>query len=432
MTQGVPRFSWLPVTGQRLFRLSPFTLLGDSVVKAGASRQRSVCVLVAAFQGDATVEYVAKRDTTESGLQRAALKLATATGNDTVVAELSGVSSEFPDPIWRSIAVVKAPTGNPLTPAGFDRYIRDLAERLGVIGAQEAGHLTREAFEWLDFEWETASGEQWATSRAGMASTFSGPRNSMIRAQQVSMTRALGGTIRDSHGRFVRTPAMRGTLGAATHLPDRRIATAMSQHHGFWVRDQYGRISQPLAAKARPIIERGLQQGLGHEQIGRELRAVMRGGLEMPNYWRVVAATATARSRSYALGASMQAAGISHYRVEAIRDEATTEICLMLHGRLIPVDGAMNRMNRSLKDPNPEGVLWHNPFISQDGDDLITETPDGVRTIIAHIESRGSGTGNPGSYSGVPSGNALVGDHAIGFPPYHAGGCRSTVIPEIA
>jgi hypothetical protein len=200
----------------------------------------------------------------------------------------------------------------------------------------------------------------------------------------------------------------------------------MAAHHGFWVRDQYGRVSQSLARQAQPIIQQGIANGLGRVAIGRELQETIRGGLEMRNYWRIVAANHVTRARSYATGYTMRSAGIEWFKWESVIDEATTEECLMLHDRVFSVAGAMAIQDQLLANPNPEGVLWSQPFARHDGADIYVETPDGRRTVLGTVVERGAGTGSPGVYSGVLNGYQML-SGPVSLPPIHHA-CRSTVI----
>jgi len=101
----------------------------------------------------------------------------------------------------------------------------------------------------------------------------------------------------------------------------------------------------------------------------------------------------------------------------------------MLHDKVIPLDESMRLQNQLMADPNPEGVLWHQPFIQDSGDELAVEFPDGTRNVIATVDQRGSGSGSPGTYSNTLGGRDLV-STAIGFPPYHHN-CRTTVVAEV-
>jgi hypothetical protein len=421
-------FAWLARDERNLFSLSPLRVIGDrEIAGSRVMRKSGGHVLVASYDGEGRV--VRCDGLTLGQVQDQAKRLAERTGDPVVVGAFAGVDAEGL-PVWQSVGRVKTWKADPMSPEALAADIARLSARLEIIAGSEAAHMTVEAMEWLDWSWHDGGTEtQWKRTEAGLRGVFSTPRQRMILAQRIALTRSTAGTVRRTGAAMSRMPGIRNTLGAALRLPDRRIAERLSQHHGFFVRDRYGAISQPLAARVRPFIENGLNQGMGREQIAGQIGRHMRGALRMPNYWRTVAGNASVRARSYAAGATMRTAGITHYRITAILDEATTETCLMLHDKLMPVDGAMALQDRLVNDPNPEGVYWHTPFVSDTGDELAVDFPDGTRNVIAQVATPGAGTGAPGTYRNVLSGSQMV-STAVGFPPYHHN-CRTSIVAEV-
>lgn len=425
-------FRWLPPSERQYFKLSPF----DLTVAPGGHRgpARRGRVLLSAWAGDGVVSRIGKL--TDAATAKAALELAEITRDPVVVGEVDVLTGPEAEPVYKAIGLVTmAKAKDPLSPEAWLEEVMRLTGRLSAVASSEAAHLTKEALEWFDFEFEDATTGQVATATAGVRGTLSSPSGNMVRTQRLAITRALRSIVAQTGGAMASLPSLSPTLGSTFNLPDKRIAENMAKHHGFWVRNQYGRISQSLARQANPIIQAGISQGLGRDTIGKQLEERIQGGLQMKNYWRVVAANHVSRARSYAQGYSMRAAGIRFYRIEAILDEATTEQCLMLHGRLMPVDAAMARQDAILASPNPQAVQWHNPFMKHgrnpdtDEDELFLEYPDESRVTVATVTERGVGTGIPGTYSNVMSQSQMV-SSAIGFPPYHFA-CRTTLIGEV-
>jgi hypothetical protein len=151
----------------------------------------------------------------------------------------------------------------------------------------------------------------------------------------------------------------------------------------------------------------------------------------MRGYWETVAANHVARARSYSLANTFKAAGIDYYRIEAVLDDRTTPQCEFLHGKVLPVGPAADRINRVLASPQPEAVLTEQPFIRDRGDRLTIGAPGEEEQTVARIDERPTG-GTPepaasGRYTPVMSPGDMV-DAAIGLPPYHFR-CRSTAVP---
>jgi len=287
-------FEWIHKDNRFFFTLGPFNLTSKPEDIPARKRSKGR-ILISAFAGDGVISRIGK--STDTKASNKALKLSEKTGDSVVLAEFAGFLGDS-EPVYEAIGRVRK-ADNPLTEQGLEKYIARMAARLDVIAAQEAANITREAMEWFDFDLTDASGSQIRVAQAGLRTTLSSPSGTMIRGQQIAMNRVLSTLSQQTGSQMARLPALRGTLGAAFNLPDKRIAQAISQHHGFWVRDQYGRVSQSLAAQVRPIIERGVNQGLGRREIGRELSNTFNNGLQMKGYWNTVAANASVRARSY-------------------------------------------------------------------------------------------------------------------------------------
>lgn len=421
-------FTWLPSRSRAYFSLAPLELVGPP---ADLSRPGSLGrVLVSAWAGEGRVRRLGR--VTDETARREALALAEETRDPVVVAEVAALVGPDGEPVYRSLGrVTMAKADDPLSPEAWRETVSRLSGRLRVIANQEMEHLVQESLQWIAAEFYEDSGRTAASAAAGIRGTLRSPRGTMIRAQRVAITNTLSEVMRRTTGAMARLPEIAPTLGTAFNLPDRRIAQTMARHHGFWVRDWIGTISMPMARRAQPIIQRGIMLGLGRREIGRELREAIHGSYErrMKGYWDVVAANHITRARSYATGYTMRAAGIEYYKIEAILDEATTETCLMLHDKILPVGPAMARQEAILASPDPEAVRWNNPFVVDKDGELAAVTPDGHREVLARIDERGRGTGIPGTYSNVMSQREMV-SAAIGFPPYHHN-CRTTLISEV-
>lgn len=425
----MPGYQTIIGAEQRLFRIYPLRELAH----AGLIRKRvapgAPVVLVCGADGRGVVERIDGPHAADQERVRArAEKLADATGDPVIVGELVAVADD--GPVWRTCGQVITRKADPLSDKAFDSWVRQASARLGVIADQEAITMVREAAEWLDFDWDSASQRQWRQASSRLTRTFSTPSSGMIRAQQVSMSTGLRNQMRRITNHMARTPQLRGRIAAGYRVPD-RVASQMVRDHSFWVRDKYGKVAPRLTDQARRIISDGLGRGLGRNAIGRDLARTIRGGLQMPGYWQTVSANAVARGRAYSMGGSMRAARIEFARIEAILDENTTETCLMLHDRLIPVEGAMRLLDRALADPQPQAALVHTPFTVEDPEtgEIATVQPDGERSVIGRVTAPGAGTGTPGRYADVRGPNGLVAA-SVGFPPYHHQ-CRTTTVAEV-
>lgn len=412
-------FDRVPESEGRLFALGPFRPLTVRDLRTPAQKSRQSkklgFVVVSSLNSRARI---LRFSMTASELGSLLSKLDETTDDPTIVGQFAGMTHSE-EPAFRVIAKADP---DPLSDEALVRWINQSARRMNILAAKESAEMVDEMLEWIDFEWSTASGEKWVATRAGIEGVFSTPSAGMIRAQQVSTSKVLQQAIKRMGGAAAKLPGVTGNIASGFRVPDRLAAQGMMRHHGFFVRDQYGRIAPGLAGKVQPIILQGIEQGRGRREISKILSKEISGGLQQKGYWETVAANAMSRSRSFSLASTFKAAGITHYRIEALIDEVTTETCMMLHEMLLPVDAGLANLNRILSPQStPQDTMQYQPFIRQHDDEFRAEYPDGTSTLVGTREE-------PGKYTPVPA-NQMVGA-GVGFPPYHQR-CRTTVLPEI-
>jgi len=360
--------------------------------------------------------------TTDKNIEREIIELFDLYRNPILIGQLSGFD-QGNNSVWKSRYRVIKDTPDPLSVDAFDSWTKQLARQMIGSSIGEADHIIEELSEWINFDFDDR--QKFRIAQQRIIATVSNPRGIYLRAQQINLGNALNKIMSKVSGRMTRIPDTRGRLAAGFNIPD-KVAIDMVRHQPFWIKDRYGNIAPNLSEQARKIIEHGLAQGYGRETIAKALERQIRDGYVQKGYWQTVASNAVARARSYSVGYSYRSAGIQFCKIEAVMDERTTETCLMLHNRLIPVDGAMALQDRILRDNNPRSVMEHAPFISEDSERVFVRYPDESERTIARINSSGRGTGRPGSYSSVLAGTQLV-SASVGFPPYHHR-CRTTTV----
>ena len=190
------------------------------------------------------------------------------------------------------------------------------------------------------------------------------------------------------------------------------------------MRDHYGRRHDRFGVQARSIVAQGLERGLGRDDILRDLKEAAEtilAGKGSP-YWDVVAGSFVGRGRTYAQFSSYAEAGIHRYRFEAVRDEATTEICNVLHGTEFSVDRGIELFERV--DANPGGIKDISPWVRDGFDEqgrriMYVRPPSGGMTRIGVVATRATGTRDGrGVYNGLLSSEKLQEIGAF-YPPLH-------------
>ena len=86
------------------------------------------------------------------------------------------------------------------------------------------------------------------------------------------------------------------------------------------------------------------------------IRAALDRRLKSVPYWRVVANAAASRGYHYGYGKAGQMVGAKSYRLVAVVDDRTSQICLALDGRVFHLADAVNLMERAAQAENPAAV----------------------------------------------------------------------------
>lgn len=226
-------------------------------------------------------------------------------------------------------------------------------------------------------------------------------------------------------------------IGATLTSPDIASIQAAQKTSVAWLTNEYGTRATQFERIARGIVEGGLQQGLGRDEISRDLLQQFNRSLSgrSESYFNVYAGALVDRSRSRAELSSYAESSITKCIAQSVLDEATTEYCRWVHGKVIDVQEATQIMDAAeqpgmsvdeMKQANP----WVRMGVDKDGArTAFVNGPQG-RADLFRVASPGAGTQSPGSYSTLPGGKSL-GDNGIGMPPYH-GRCRTTTIADVS
>jgi len=202
---------------------------------------------------------------------------------------------------------------------------------------------------------------------------------------------------------------------------------------GWWYRNSAGVRSTALTAEARKIVERGMQQGFGRDQIAKDLRAQLGRSWRAAgfNYARVNAAVALGRSRSYSELKSYLSAGIEWLEIKAVQDERTTDICKALDGQVVSASAVDSVNEAAANVRRPEDIKVVNPFLRE-----MRNPQTGLKEIrtrtgvkFATILSPGAGLRDQkGVYAFSKMGTQMAAE-GVGTPPYHEL-CRSWTEPR--
>jgi hypothetical protein len=223
-------------------------------------------------------------------------------------------------------------------------------------------------------------------------------------------------------------PRITGSLTGA----DQRAVDQIAKQNGWFLRGQNGIRSDGLTKRGLEIVQAGIRDGLGTNEIGSHLK------LAMPELWNkygnnyanLSANVAVQRARSYSQASSYLEAGIELLEIIAVLDERTTNVCRFLDGQTIRVSDAFDIINAGANVSEPEDIYTTNPFVKESKNDdgsIRLATNNGVH--LADVTRSGVGRNDDrGEYSAKIMSTDLPGDALIGLPPYHHL-CRTDTAP---
>jgi hypothetical protein len=197
-------------------------------------------------------------------------------------------------------------------------------------------------------------------------------------------------------------------IGGNLTQVDRSAVESLSEQQLWWIgRFWTGHLSKTISAT---ITREALVGGLGRAEVGRILRGVVGGtfpAVSVPGtfaggarpYFQMLAGTVRNQASNYGVLSTFVEAGVKRYRIVAVMDKRTSEICTLMDGRSFEVRVGAKLAADRLEAATPDAVKEISPWRSAES----------ARTI--------AGDENP------EEALARVG---MSLPPYH-GHCRTTI-----
>lgn len=126
-------------------------------------------------------------------------------------------------------------------------------------------------------------------------------------------------------------------------------------------------------------------------------------------------------------------AGIERYRIEAVLDERTTDICRFLHGKSFSVRRGLEAFEKV--EANPDAIKELSPWVHEatsgrSGRKALYVERGGERVAITEVTRSAAGSRDDrGEFARSLSERQLT-NLGVSLPPFH-GMCRSVVLAEI-
>ncbi len=314
------------------------------------------------------------------------------------------------------------------SPRGFDRAVTDLAGQLRSRALASDQDAVRAAIQGLDVDWKNTT----ATQRREFISqslNAAGRKTAIVPQNiQVVFDDAADEVVQASRVTARRKHKL--AIASDFNALDKRIAVHLETSQAAFVRDEYGRRSAVFSQKARDIVSRGLESGLGRADIARDLEVAAQATLAGKGsfYWDVLAGSFIGRGRSFATLSAFKEAGIERYTIEAVLDEATTDTCRFLHGKVFSVKSGINLFERTEANPGELKNIapWVRTGKDNEGRQRLFVKRDEKQTPIATIKNSGAGIKDErGAFSNSVDEKTLE-SLGVSVPPFH-GLCRSSI-----
>ena len=342
--------------------------------------------------------------------------------------------------IYRELAAASVAKASreldPRSSEGFLRIVDQVARALRRAAQGAEADAVRRVIDQLDVDWpHLTDADRMRIVRAANEAIAGVPPAIMPKVHEVldlEAGRVVRGTRRSVKQKFSLK------ISSDFTRTDERIAQFVARSQTNFIRDEYGRRQVAFSEKARQIVSRGIAQGLGRDEISRQLREAFRNTAVNRSafYWDVVASAFVGRARSAAEVSSYAEAGISHYLIIAVLDEVTTDICRFLHGKRFSVGASMAQFARIERLRDPERIKHEQPWLQvrQDrrGNRVIvvpTERGDVRVAVVEDSAERKHAKDERGRFRSGMSAAKLEAIN-VGPPPYH-GLCRTNVVPDI-
>lgn len=329
---------------------------------------------------------------------------------------------------WLLEDVLRVPVRKALslaTAEDFDQAVGALANKLEGVAREHELEAVRDAVAALDVDWR----ETTAAQRRALIAQATQRARRHTRRVPAALKAPLGAAAHDVVEAIRRDVRRKLSIGVDFNAVDRRIIKHITTSPTMFVRDAYGRRHQHFSEVARRIVARGLEAGLGRDDIASDLEQAARGIITGRGryYWDVVAGAFVGRGRSLAQLSAYAEAGLSRYVIEAVLDEHTTEVCRFLHGQTLSVDEGLRAFARA--EAEPEGLRELAPWMRHSKGLLFVER-GGDRLPVAEVTRSAMGRRDErGEFSRGRSPRELM-SLGVSHPPFHAL-CRTQILAEV-
>ena len=319
-----------------------------------------------------------------------------------------------------------------LTRSGFDAVVRELIGKLsGVTRGPDAAAL-RKGAKRLNVRWDNLTAAQRERVIVAAAAGLRAIPKIIVPKVEEILKPNLARIVSATKAATASEHAL--VLVADLSAQDKRVVNFAASSQGSYITDQYGERATAYEKRARDIVAKGLEKGLGRDDIGEMLAEELTGPMlgRADSYWDVVASTHVARARAYGQIASYSDAGIEKYAISAALDEVCCILCRFLNGKEFTVESSLDRYNEVEDSDDPYAVTTMQPFLrvgsTDDGDRfLYVNGPGGKTHHVADVLEDATGERDDDGRYGREASEAKLQELGVSVPAH--GRCRCLTVP---
>lgn len=320
---------------------------------------------------------------------------------------------------------------NPLRRRDYLVIVERVARRIETAVGPAEKSAVAAALDELDVSWERMRPSQ--VDAVVSAANLALRRRAEKIAPKVEAVLAVEGPKLAAATRAAMRSAHKLEIAADLSARDKLAEKLVRKSTANFVRNEMGRRVAGISERARSIVARGMETGLGTRQIAEDLRRGLGDRVSRdPSYWRVIASSFSGHARTFSQVTSLDDAGIEAWMFEAVLDEATSAVCRLYHGKTWSTETAVSHVEKILDVQDPEEIVEVSPWVRTGRDRSGNEflyVPQGEQKVrIATVVRDGVGRRDDvGEFRRVRSADSLAQLGAI-LPPLH-GLCRSMIVP---
>lgn len=345
---------------------------------------------------------------------------------------LSSLKDKDLDAIAALFGLVRKAKLDPLDPDDYTVIVGRLADALRGVAAADEAKALRAALRTLDVDWASMKAAERDGVIAAAKEALKPPVDKILPKVDEVLETSAKSLIPDTRASAIQKFKL--SINASLGVADQRTSDFLRRSTALFVTDEYGARQELLSDRAKAVVARGLDYGLGSSDIRDKLVAEIVPSLlgRSQSYWDVIATTFSGRARTMTEVIAFHDAAITAYKWSATLDERSCDICRFMDGRVFSVSSAISSVRQVQRMNDPQAIKDAQPWIRTGSDEngrFLYYTKGDRRFRVADIEDSAAGTRDTiGSYTNAMSTEKLEAA-GLGAPPVH-GRCRCDLIAE--